>query len=58
MYLTCVREVPAVLHAHHFWDDTSKCNTLPQKQAPIQPGGRCQSAEPTAVPEGQTLNGE
>lgn len=58
LYLTSVRELPAAKHAHPFWDDGSNCNTVPQEQAPIQPGGRRQSAELTAVPEGQTLSGE
>lgn len=58
LYLTSACELPAAMCAHHFWDDRSKCKTLLQKPAPIQPGGRRQSAEPAAVPEGQILSGE
>lgn len=51
------RALPAAKHAHRFWNDRSKCNTLPQERAPIPPGERRQSAEPTAVPVGRRLRG-
>lgn len=55
--LASARALPAAKHAHRFWNDRSKCNTLRQERAPIPPGERRQSAEPTAVPVGRRLRG-
>lgn len=49
------KQLPAAGHSHCFWDDISKCNTLPHELTPTQPGERRRSPGPTADPEGQRL---